>query len=123
PGALDNLARDYIADSTEFEFTRLHVAFNLLAILWSRAFRYHYQTTEPTRGISFFDRVRDLVVIKRNLRNQNNVSAAGDSTMQCNPARMSSHHFDNHDAFVARRRRMQSIERVHHFGDRGIETE
>ena len=36
---------------------------------------------------------------------------------------MASHDFDNHDALVAGRGRVQSIERVHHHRDRGIETE
>ena len=65
----------------------------------------------------------DLVVIERDLRNQNDVRAAGDSAMERDPARVTSHHFENHHALVTGGGGVQAIERVCDARDRGIETE
>ena len=43
--------------------------------------------------------------------------------MERDPAGVPTHHFEHHDAFVTRGRRMQAIERIGHGRDRGIETE
>jgi len=43
--------------------------------------------------------------------------------MQCDPAGMASHHFHNHDAFVARGTGVQSVERIHYHRYRGIKSE
>src|SRR5439155_17147373 len=55
--------------------------------------------------------------------NQNDISATGESSLQSNPPAMAPHHFHHISAFVTCGRGMQSIERVHHRRDRGIETE
>src|SRR5256885_11279911 len=57
--AFGDLMRDNVANSAQFEFAGLHVSFDLLAILWSRAFRDHHKRIEPASRVPFLDRVRD----------------------------------------------------------------
>src|SRR5260370_8445996 len=71
-----NLARNHIADSTKAKFTAFDVALNLLAVFWSRAFSDDNERAEPASGFAFLYRVRDFSVIKRDLRNQDNIRAA-----------------------------------------------
>src|SRR5882724_3909182 len=49
--------------------------------------------------------------------------ASCDPAMQCDPAGMASHHFENHDSLVTGCGRMQPIERIHYGRDGRIETE
>ena len=40
----------------------------------------------------------DFFVIERNLRQQDNVAAAGETAVECDPSGVTSHHFDDHRA-------------------------
>src|SRR5207237_7947 len=100
------------------KFAAFDVAFDLLTVFWSRALGDDNQRAETAGGFALFYRLSNFVVIKRNLGNQNNIGAAGDSTMKCDPAGVTSHHFDNHHSLMTRRRGVQAVERVHHFSDR-----
>ena len=61
--------------------------------------------------------------MKTNFRNQNDVGAAGDSAVQRDPARVTAHHFQNHDAAVTRCGGVQTVARISDRGDGRIETE
>src|SRR6266542_1514807 len=122
-GALRNFTRNDFAHPAEPKFAILRLAHDLLAVFWFRAFCHDNQRAEIAGGIARFDRSRNSVVIKRDLRNQNDIRAPGNSTMQCDPAGMASHDFHNHDALVARGTGVQSVERIHYHGNRGIEAE
>ena len=76
-----------------------------------------------SRGFAPPDEIRQLVVIERNLRDQNRIRAAGDSAMQGDPPGVPPHHFQNHDALVAGRSGVQAIERVGDCGDSRVEAE
>ena len=122
-GALGNLARNDVANAAKLEFPAFDIALDLLTVARPGAFGHDHERIQTARSVAFFNRSGDLVVIERDLRNQNNVCAAGDAAVERDPAGVTSHDFDDHDAFVAGRSGVQSIERVHHFGDGRIETE
>ena len=69
------------------------------------------------------NRGRDLLGIVRNLRHQDHVGAAGDAGLQRDPPGVAAHHFDDHDALVRFRRRVQAIDRVRRKRHRGVEAE
>src|SRR6266550_4776812 len=92
-GALSNFTRNDFAHAAEAKFAILRLAHDLLAVFWLRAFRYDNQRAEIAGGIARFNCSRNPVVIKRDLRNQNDIRATGYSPMQRDPAGMASHHF------------------------------
>ena len=73
--------------------------------------------------LALANRGRDLFGIVGNLRQQDHVGAAGDAGLQRDPAGVAAHHFDDHDALVRFRRRVQPIDRIGRKRHRGIETE
>src|ERR1700730_2856749 len=109
-----DLTRYHIPDSAQSKFAAFDIAFNLLAISWPRAFGHDNERANPARGFPLLYRLSNLVVIKRDLRNQDNVRAAGEAAVERDPAGVASHYFDNHHPFVARRRCVQTIESVHY---------
>ena len=89
----------------------------------SSAFCDHDNSSQITGRLARLDYARDLVVIEWNFGNQNDVGAAGDTAVQCDPSGVAPHHFDNHDPPVTCRSGVHSIERIHHNIDSGIESE
>src|SRR2546430_1347201 len=69
------------------------------------------------------DLCADAFVAKRNFRNQNDVTAAGDARVRSDPAGVTSHDFEHHHAVVAFSRRAQTVERVGGASDGGVKTE
>ena len=67
-------------------------------------------------------RVGNVFKTKRDFGNQNDIASAGDSRVNGNPAGIAAHHFEDHDAVVARRRRMQPVQRVGRTHHRQIEA-
>src|SRR5438552_5010858 len=121
--AFGDFARNHVANSAQSKFAAFNVACNLLPIFRARAFGYDNERAESSRGFSPFYCLSNFVVIKRNLRNQNDVGAARNPAMQRYPASVTSHHFDNHHPFVTRCCGVQTIKRVHHFRHSRIESE
>ena len=68
------------------------------------------------------DLVGDLGILKGYLRDENHIGAACKPAVERDPARMASHHFEHHDALVAGGCRVQSVQRVRHAGDSGVEA-
>ena len=68
-------------------------------------------------------RAATMIQIERNLRNQNDVRAAGDAGVQRNPSGVAAHHFDHHDAMVRFGRGVQPIDGVGREVHRGVEPE
>src|SRR6266446_3297433 len=67
--ALGDLSRYDIAHAAKTEFavfTRTHY---LLTVFGSRAFPTHHSSDEVARAVTFLDRGRNFIVIKRDLRN------------------------------------------------------
>ena len=104
-------------------FAFLAVPQHDLAIARSRSFSDDDNRRRIAAIRACLDGRSDLVVIERNFRDQNYVRAACDPAMQRDPAGMTPHHLEDHDAFVAGGRGVQPVERIHHGRDRGIETE
>ena len=65
----------------------------------------------------------DLLEVVGNLRNQDDVGAAGHAAVQRNPAGVAAHHLDDHDAAMRFGRRVQPIDRVGGEADRRVEAE
>src|SRR6266404_929378 len=118
-----NLLRNDLADAAETKFSAFHLTLDLLTVFWLRPFVHDDERAKITPGIPFLYRCRDLVVVKRDFRNQNNIGATGNAAVQCDPAGVTSHHFYDHDTFVTCGRGVQPVERVHHNVDRGIKSE
>src|SRR5439155_5669986 len=123
PGARRNLMRHDVADSAQAKLAFFRFAFNLLSILWARAFCDNDQRTQIPGDITRANGVGHSVEIEWNFRDQDNISPTCDTTMQCDPTGVSPHHFHHNGALMARSRGMETIERVHHRRHCGIETE
>src|ERR1700737_1186858 len=67
--ALSDLPRYDIADAAKTEFAVFTRTHDLLTIFGSRAFRNDHERAEIARRITFLDRGRNFIVIKRDLRN------------------------------------------------------
>src|ERR1700726_4882279 len=122
-GALCDFTRDNVADSAEAKFAPFDIAFDLLSISRSRSFRHYHQSAEITGGIPFFYRGSDFIVIKRDLGNKNHTGAPGDPAVKRDPAGVTPHRFNDHDAFVTCSGGVQTIERVHYHRAPGIKSE
>src|SRR5437763_5487067 len=121
--SLRDFMRNHIPNSSQSKFAAFDIALNLLAIFWPRAFGDDNERAESSRRFPLFYRLSNFVVIKRDLRNQNDVRAARDAAVKRDPASVASHNFDNHYPFVARRRPVQPVEPLHNFGAGRIESE
>src|SRR5712691_1774381 len=110
---LRNLPSNDVADSTKLKLAFFCLAFDLLAVSRARTLGHDYECAQMAGGFAFLNDISNFVVIKRDLRNQNDVRAAGDAAMQRDPAGMATHYLDDHDALVTGRRGVQSIKRIH----------
>jgi hypothetical protein len=122
-GASGDLTRHELGNSAEPKFAAFHVLFHLFAMFWPRAFCDDYDRTQITGRLARLDHARDFVEVEWDFGNQDNIGAAGDAAVQCDPAGVAPHYFDHHDAPMTDRRGVQSIERVHHHIDRRIKSE
>ena len=73
--------------------------------------------------VAALDQVAAALDLDRELGDQDRVGAAGDAGVHGDPARVPSHHLDDHDAVVALRRRVQPVDRLGDDRDGGVETE
>ncbi len=89
----------------------------------TRSFRDDDERVDASVFFAVLQGGPDLVVIERDLRNQNDMRASRDPAVQRDPARVTAHHLQDHDPLVTRRRGVQAIERIHHGGHGGIKTE
>src|SRR4051794_15308103 len=112
PGASGDLVRNDFADSAKPKFAAFHIAFDLFAMFWSRAFSDHNNTPQISSRLTRFDHARDFVEIEWNFRNQDNIGSARDAAVQRDPAGVATHYFDHHDSPVTRRSGVDPIERV-----------
>src|SRR5438874_5119837 len=122
-GAHRDFARDNFANTAQPKLATFHVAFHLLAVFQSRAFRSNYHSSKVTGRFARIDHARDPVVIERDFGNQNDIGATGNTALQCDPSCVPSHHFDDNDPPMAGRRSMQPVQRVHYYVNGRIETE
>src|SRR5207253_6409202 len=113
-GARCNFSRYDVADSAQAELAFFRFAFHLLSILWTRAFCDNDQRTQIPGGITRANGVGHSVEIEWNFRDQDDISATCDTTVQSDPASVSPHHFHHHRAFVAGGRGMPPISSVPH---------
>src|SRR5437870_5342473 len=90
-GALRNLACHHLGDAAETKCAALNVAFDLLTVLGSRAFGHDHNRAKVAGGMPRLDRGGDFFVIEWDLRDENDVGAAGDAAVQGDPARVASH--------------------------------
>src|SRR5438876_2277580 len=109
--ALGNFVRHHSANSTKTKFAAFHLTSDLFAMFRSSAFCDHDNSSQITSRFARLDHGRNLVVMEWDLGDQNDIGAAGEAPVQCDPAGVSPHHFNNHDAPVASRRSVQPIER------------
>src|SRR5215469_18404575 len=118
-----DFARDDFANTAQPKLPTFHIAFHLFAVLLSRAFRSDNHGSKVTGRFARIYHARDLFVIERDFGNQNDIGATGDAALQCNPARVASHYFDDDDTPMAGRRSVQPIQCVHYYVNGRIETE
>ena len=88
-----------------------------------RALGDHDDAEAGAIGVPCLDAFGDLRQIERNLRNQDDVGAAGDAGIEGNPARVAAHDLDDHDAVVRFGGRVQPVDGVGREADRGVEAE
>src|SRR5438876_6914792 len=88
PGARRNLSRHDVADSTQAEFALFRFAFNLLSIFRTRALCNDDQRTQIPGGVTRANGVGYSVEIEWNFRDQDDISATGDTTVQGDPTGM-----------------------------------
>src|SRR5205823_12304917 len=100
--AFGDFARNHVANSAEAKFAAFDVAFNLLPIFRARAFGDDNERAETASGFPLLYRLSNFVVIKRNLRNQNDVRDASDAAVKRDPASVPSHNFANNQPYVTR---------------------
>ena len=62
-------------------------------------------------------------VSKGDFRYQDDVGAPGNAAVEGDPAGMTTHDLEDHDAFMAVGGGVQAVESVHHRGDGGVESE
>ena len=79
--ALRDFARYDFANSAKPKFAAFDVAFHLLAMLRSRAFGDNDDRAQISSRAAHFDDRRDLFEIERDLRNQNDISPAGNTAV------------------------------------------
>jgi hypothetical protein len=89
----------------------------------SGALRRHHDAESRTELLACHDQLRHAFQAIRDLRDQDGISAAGDSGVQCNPSRIPSHDFHDHDAMVCLRRRVQPVDGIGRDADGGVESE
>src|SRR5581483_9181022 len=117
-GARGNFACDDFADATELVFAvDGFVLHGLLAVFWPRAFCDDDHRAKATVFFAFADGFGDFFKIERNLRNQNDVCAAGEPAVERDLAGVATHEFDDHHATMARCGGVQAVERVGHARD------
>src|ERR1700728_2451846 len=73
--------------------------------------------------MSLLNRITNLVQWNRLLGNKNVIRTAGNTAIAGDPAGMASHDFANQYAVVRLGCRVQSVDRLSHDVDRGVETE
>ena len=82
------------------------------AILLAGAFRDNDDREFFSEVLAFMDFRANTFVGERNLRNQDHVRAAGYSGIEGNPARITSHDFQDHHAIVAFSSGVEAVERI-----------
>src|SRR5581483_8636327 len=122
-GAPGDFVRNNFSDSAEAKLAAFHIALYLLTVFWPRPFRNNNNTAEVTSRLTSLDHVRDLVEIERNFRNQNDIGAAGNASVQGNPSGVPAHYFHHHHPPVTCCRSVHAIECIHDDRYSGIEPE
>src|SRR5713101_5472281 len=85
----------------------------LLQLRWQmNAFRHHHDGEPFAITLAFGHVVADALYGEWNLRNQDDVGAAGDTRLQRDPTRIASHDFHHHDAVVRLGRSVNLVHRV-----------
>ena len=73
--------------------------------------------------MAVLDQATDLVDVEWDLWNEDHVGAAGDAGMQRDPAGVPPHHLDHQNPVMAFRRRVQAVDRLGRYLQRGVEAE
>src|SRR5947207_984643 len=100
-GPLGDLTSNDVSNAAQLKFTALDIALDLLTVFRAGALSDDDERIERARSVAFLYRSGDLVVIERDLGNQNDIRAAGDAAVESDPAGVPAHDFDDHHAFVA----------------------
>src|SRR5262249_16512122 len=94
-----------------------------IAVLLSRPLRHDDDCEFFPELLPFLNFTADAFVGERNFRNQNYVRAAGHTRKQSDPAGVTTHDFENHDAIMTFSSGMQPIERIGRARHGGIKSE
>ena len=90
---------------------------------WLCPFRDDDDAEARAEFVARADALRDLLSVERDLGDQDHVCPAGESGVERDPPRVSTHHFHHHHAVVCFCRRMQAIDRFRREAHRRIESE
>ena len=124
-GALLDLVRQQLADPAQPgvpERVALVVSDGLVGGLRVGALGDHHYRRVP--GLEpVLDVLADLLDVERLLRDEDDVRAAGDARVQCDPAGAAAHHLDDERPVMTLGRRVQPVDSLHRDVHRGVETE
>ena len=101
----------------------MHSGSHERAILFARAFRNDNDCKFLSEVLAFLDFGANAFVGERDLRNQNHIRAACHAGVKGNPAGVTPHDFQDHDAVVTFSGGVQPVERIGRAGHGGIKSE
>ena len=110
-GALGERVGDVLTDATQ-SFGVAHFSGShqfAVAITCLGAFGYHHNRVLMAAAITLANFGRHFVQVKADFRNQNRMGIAGNTGVQRNPAGITTHNFDHHDALVTLGRGVQAV--------------
>ena len=124
-GHLLHLLGYEFADAAEFDlpFFGVHLMFgHELAVFEFSTLSDHDQDAAMAGGVEMVDVVGHVFHGEFDLRKQHDVRATADSSVESDPAGVTTHDFYDHDALVTVSRGVKTIQRVDDGGDCGVET-
>jgi hypothetical protein len=125
PGAMLDVARHLAGDPAEPVHRAYPAPLHQLhrAVLGPRPLGHDDDAEVAPRRLPAPDLVADLLHVERNFRDQDDVGAAGEPAVECDPAGVTTHDLRHHHALVAFGRRVQPVERLGRRAHRRIEAE
>src|SRR5258708_11711611 len=128
-GALFNFTVQNISDAAEFGVAELvlpHVlqdrAASALLLRELRPFGDNHDGKITSAFVALPDRFCHLDNVERPLWNENDVGAAGNAAIQCDPACIAPHHFHDHDPVVSLGGSVEAVNRFAHSVARGVKS-
>ena len=121
--SLAHLAADDLGDPAEAVFAARGVVAFLAAILGRSALGHDDHRALRPLAAAAHHLGGDLFKFERDLRDEDDIRAAGEPAVKRDPPRMAAHHFQDHHALVAVAGGMKPVQRIGHAGDRRVEAE